>query len=75
MRRDPVAPAKSPVPPMMVWMSPRSPSPTVRKHGDDLRHIPCFCGCNRFGHRNNRDCYIKSVEAGGAITFTSHAST
>lgn len=43
------------------------------EHGDDLQYVPCFCGCNRFGHRSNRDCYIKSVNEGGAITFTSHA--
>ncbi len=45
------------------------------EHGDELRYIPCFCGCFRFGHRSNRECYIKSANADGAITFTSHAAT
>jgi hypothetical protein len=45
------------------------------EHGDELKYIPCFCGCVRFGHRSNRDCYIKSANADGAITFTSHAAT
>ena len=45
------------------------------EHGDELQYIPCFCGCGRFGHRSNRDCYIKSVNADGTLTFTSHAAT
>ncbi len=45
------------------------------EHGDGLRYIPCFCGCARFGHTSNRDCYIKSINADGTITFTSHAAT
>ena len=45
------------------------------EHGDDLQYIPCFCGCGRFGHASNRDCYIKSMSADGTITFTSHAAT
>jgi uncharacterized protein with PCYCGC motif len=45
------------------------------EHGDELQYIPCFCGCVRFGHRSNRDCYIKSVNADGTLTFTSHAAT
>jgi hypothetical protein len=45
------------------------------EHGDELHYIPCFCGCERFGHKSNRDCYIKSVHGDGSITFTSHAAT
>lgn len=45
------------------------------QHGDELQYIPCFCGCVRFGHKNNRDCYIKSSNADRTITFTSHAAT
>ena len=45
------------------------------EHGDELRYIPCFCGCYRFGHKNNRDCYMKSFNRDGTITFTSHAAT
>src|SRR2546422_7234291 len=42
---------------------------------DLLRYIPCFCGCARFGHRSNRDCYVKSLHDDGSISFTSHAAT
>jgi len=45
------------------------------EHGDDLQYIPCFCGCYRFGHKSNRDCYIKAFKPDGAVTFTSHAAT
>jgi len=44
-------------------------------HGDELQYIPCFCGCVRFGHKSNRDCYIKAVKTDGTLTFTSHAAT
>ncbi len=45
------------------------------EHGDELRYIPCFCGCYRFGHRSNLDCYIKALHRDGTVTFTSHAAT
>jgi hypothetical protein len=45
------------------------------EHGDELRYIPCFCGCARLGHKSNRDCYIKSFNKDGTLTFTSHAAT
>ena len=44
-------------------------------HGDELQYIPCTCGCARFGHKSNRDCYIKSFNKNGTLTFTSHAAT
>jgi hypothetical protein len=43
--------------------------------GDELGYVPCFCGCYRFGHRSNRDCYVKSSNRDGTLTFTSHAAT
>lgn len=45
------------------------------EHGEELQYIPCFCGCVRFGHRTNRDCYIKAFERDGSVTYTSHAAT
>lgn len=46
------------------------------EHGDDeLHYVPCFCGCYRFGHKSNRDCYIKAANTDGTLTFTSHAAT
>ena len=45
------------------------------EHGDELQYIPCFCGCYRFGHKSNRDCYIKAFNRDGTLTLTSHAAT
>ena len=45
------------------------------EHGDELRFIPCTCGCARVGHKSNRDCYIKAFGRDGSLTFTSHAAT
>ena len=45
------------------------------ERGEELRSIPCYCGCADIGHRSNRDCYVKSMNADGTLTFTSHAAT
>lgn len=45
------------------------------EHGDELQYVPCFCGCYRFGHKSNHDCYIKAQNGDGTLTFTSHAAT
>jgi hypothetical protein len=45
------------------------------EHGDELRYIPCTCGCGSLGHTSNRDCYIKADNPDGTLTFTSHAAT
>jgi hypothetical protein len=38
-----------------------------------LRAVPCYCGCGAMGHRDNLDCYIKSVRPDGTIEFEHHA--
>ena len=45
------------------------------EQGEALESIPCFCGCVKIGHRDNRDCYIKSVNRDGSVTYTSHGAT
>ena len=45
-------------------------------NGELMRYMPCFCGCqNEDGHRNNRDCYIDTVNADGSVVFDSMAPT
>ena len=45
-------------------------------NGDLMRYMPCFCGCSASGrHRNNRDCYIKAVNADGSVVFDAMAPT
>jgi hypothetical protein len=45
------------------------------EQGEALEHMPCFCGCGKIGHRHNRDCYIKSFNGDGTVTYTSHSAT
>jgi hypothetical protein len=45
-------------------------------NGAVMRYMPCFCGCGRNdGHRNNRDCYIRRVNADRSVEFDSMAPT
>src|SRR5262249_27686488 len=29
------------------------------EHPEVLSYVPCFCGCERGGHRGNEDCFVK----------------
>jgi hypothetical protein len=40
-----------------------------------LRYMPCFCGCGRAGHLDNRHCYVAAEHPDGTVTYTSHAAT
>jgi len=44
------------------------------EHPEAFKGVECTCGCVLFGHFNNRQCYIKSVNP-NQITYTSHAAT
>ena len=44
-------------------------------HGELMRYMPRFCGCGADGHRNNRDCYIRAVNADGSVVFDPMAPT
>lgn len=45
-------------------------------NGQVMRYMPCFCGCGQnAGHRNNRDCYVKSVNRDGSVVLDSMAPT
>ena len=46
------------------------------EHGHIMKYMPCFCGCHlEDGHRNNRDCYIDTVNPDGSVVFDSMAPT
>lgn len=46
------------------------------ENGDLMRYMPCFCGCgSTAGHRSNRDCYVKDVNADGSVVFDPMAPT
>lgn len=42
---------------------------------DVLRHVPCFCGCERNGHQDNEDCFVARRDADGRPHFDSHGLT
>ncbi len=37
-----------------------------------LEQIPCYCGCNTLGHRNNYECYVNTT--GAALAFEPHGA-
>jgi hypothetical protein len=42
------------------------------RHPEVLRHMPCFCGCERNGHRHNEDCFIARRDANGRPEWSPH---
>lgn len=38
------------------------------RHPEVLEYIPCYCGCERMGHKGNDDCFVKSRTANGRVT-------
>jgi len=38
------------------------------RHPEVLSKVPCFCGCEHMGHRQNDDCFVKSRDARGVPT-------
>jgi hypothetical protein len=37
-------------------------------HGDVLKYVPCFCGCERMGHQGNDECFIQRRTTAGKVT-------
>jgi hypothetical protein len=42
------------------------------RHPEVLQYVPCFCGCERGGHAGNHDCFVRSRDASGKVTWDSH---
>ncbi len=38
------------------------------EHPEVLSYVPCFCGCERSGHKDNDDCFVASRDAKGNVT-------
>ena len=60
--------------PFQAYATPRPPE-VVRaayrfaaEHPEILSYVPCFCGCERAGHRGNEDCFVKARNAQGDVT-------
>ena len=37
------------------------------EHPEILTYVPCFCGCERMGHRGNEDCFVKARDVNGDV--------
>ena len=38
------------------------------EHPEVLGYVPCYCGCEREGHRGNDDCFVAARSAKGDVT-------
>jgi len=72
--RKPHPQAKLPPLPVQAFAPPRPPD-VVRaayvfaaEHPEVLSYVPCFCGCERGGHRGNEDCFVAARDANGDVT-------
>jgi hypothetical protein len=69
------APAADYLPLPQVPFAPARPMPVVEEvfhfaadHPEVLRHIPCFCGCESRGHKDNDDCFVAARDERGRVT-------
>jgi hypothetical protein len=37
------------------------------EHPEVLSYVPCFCGCERAGHRGNEDCFVRERDVNGDV--------
>jgi len=71
------------LPPMPVsFYAPARPIEVVNavytfaaRHPEVLHYVPCFCGCQNSGHKDNDDCFIQSRDASGRPTWEPHGMT
>ena len=75
--RGPVATLpSSDLPPLpILQFTPPRPPEVIRsvyefaaEHPEVLDYVPCFCGCENFGHRSNHDCFVDHRSADGEVT-------
>lgn len=45
------------------------------RHPEVVSYIPCFCGCEKKGHRSNHDCFVASRDAEGRVAWSPHGMT
>ena len=38
------------------------------EHPEVLSYVPCFCGCERMGHRGNEDCFVRTRDDKDDVT-------
>jgi len=60
----PWGPAPPARPPEIV----RSVYKFAAEHPEVLGYVPCYCGCERSGHRGNEDCFVTARDNNGDVT-------
>jgi hypothetical protein len=63
------------LPPLQFPGYPTARSPEViraayqfaAEHPEVLSYVPCFCGCERAGHRGNEDCFVRERDVNGDV--------
>jgi uncharacterized protein with PCYCGC motif len=79
----PPAPYNGALPPLPLAQFPPARPPEVvqavytfaARHPDVLHYVPCFCGCQRSGHKDNHDCFISGRDADGKPVWEPHGMT
>lgn len=85
-RNEPAAPVvagpsySGELPPLpRVQYASARPEPLIRtayefagRHPDVLKHMPCFCGCERNKHGHNGDCFVAGRDADGKPQWSPH---
>jgi hypothetical protein len=67
----PTSPYAAPRPPGVV----EAVYTFAARHPEVLHYVPCFCGCQRSGHSDNDDCFIKGRDAMGRPEWEPHGMT
>ena len=73
---QPAAPTLAPLPPLNTagyalarpLALTRAVYEFVARHPEVSKHVPCYCGCEADGHRNNENCFIGARDAAGNVT-------
>src|SRR5919197_3572835 len=58
----------SPEPPARPAEVVRAAYKFAAEHPEVLSYVPCYCGCERSGHRGNEDCFVTARDAKGDVT-------
>lgn len=58
----------SPTPPARPTEVVREAYKFAAEHPEVLSYVPCYCGCERSGHRGNEDCFVTARAANGDVT-------
>lgn len=46
----------------------------VVANAHEAEKYPCYCGCVNIGHDSLRGCFVKKIDAAGAVTYDNHAA-